>query len=551
MSATRRLQDNLEKINNNIIFLNEKHEQLEAENAILHPERDAVRELHEDIITQLNHRMAEKATKQIVLNETRDKLRETNHKIVDLEEGIIQLKEDLIQERADARMEKKRLKKAVSIRRFEASKARMETQEKILQELKQELALKAEDAARLRQENMDMEQRIEELSETHESIVATFQKQIAEMRAQLTKERKERLQQQIRDDEASIKHLEQQLEASRTDLDFHQEQRRGEIKQMEEDIVAMSEKLKETEDIILDKTPSFVELQEYYEQRIEEYDKLKKHVVEDGMTHATRELGKLSVPTEKLRAQLEARRSESMAQLKEYSTERTDIEKQVYTTGSKLRTAMEENHNFIQSNQNFESWIRSLEKEIIDSDQLSKNLESQLQSLKDSLSIEWDKDNDIQKMFAARDEALVKDLGKLLSTTERREQTISNITMRLDEELTVLGEFLDNVAKRRPKESSKGRRTAKSSRGYPSAKSNVHTPRSPRSAKSPTKQLSSKRDDQTVAATDVVLSNKLGQNKSVTVLQDDDDDSKSSNTVVPSTISYPVLSPIPPSTPQP
>ena len=37
-----------------------------------------------------------------------------------------------------------------------------------LQELKQELALKAEDAARLRQENMDMEQRIEELSETHE-----------------------------------------------------------------------------------------------------------------------------------------------------------------------------------------------------------------------------------------------------------------------------------------------------------------------------------------------------------------------------------------------
>jgi len=26
------------------------------------PERDAVRELHEDIITQLNHRMAEKAT---------------------------------------------------------------------------------------------------------------------------------------------------------------------------------------------------------------------------------------------------------------------------------------------------------------------------------------------------------------------------------------------------------------------------------------------------------------------------------------------------------
>ena len=57
----------------------------------------------------------------------------------------------------------------------------------------------------------------------------------------------------------------------------------------------------------------------------------------------------------------------------------------------------------------------------------------------------------IFQMFAARDEELVKDLGKLLSTTERREETISNITKRLEEELSVLGEFLDNVAKRRPK----------------------------------------------------------------------------------------------------
>ena len=61
----------------------------------------------------LNAWIAYHFRKQIVLNETRDKLRETNQKIVDMEEGILQLKEDLIQERADARMEKKRLKKAV------------------------------------------------------------------------------------------------------------------------------------------------------------------------------------------------------------------------------------------------------------------------------------------------------------------------------------------------------------------------------------------------------------------------------------------------------
>ena len=36
---------------------------------------------HEEVITVLNQRMAEKATKQIELNETRDKLRGTNSKV--------------------------------------------------------------------------------------------------------------------------------------------------------------------------------------------------------------------------------------------------------------------------------------------------------------------------------------------------------------------------------------------------------------------------------------------------------------------------------------
>ena len=45
------------------------------------PERDLIRQQHEEIIQQLNKRMAEKAAKQITLNETRDKLRETNQKV--------------------------------------------------------------------------------------------------------------------------------------------------------------------------------------------------------------------------------------------------------------------------------------------------------------------------------------------------------------------------------------------------------------------------------------------------------------------------------------
>ncbi|CAD5115991.1 DgyrCDS4927 [Dimorphilus gyrociliatus] len=109
----QRLKQELFDMNENIERLENEHRQLDVENAELLPRRDEIREKHNDIIHSLNERMAEKAAKQITLNETRDQLRETNEKILDLEDGITQLKEALIAERAQVRMEKKKLKKAV------------------------------------------------------------------------------------------------------------------------------------------------------------------------------------------------------------------------------------------------------------------------------------------------------------------------------------------------------------------------------------------------------------------------------------------------------
>eukprot|EP00057_Strongylocentrotus_purpuratus_P025632 XP_011680106.1 PREDICTED: interaptin isoform X3 [Strongylocentrotus purpuratus] len=168
------LQNKLQLLNETIEELEELHKKLSKENAILAPERDMVRAQHEEVISQLNQRLADKAGKQIMLNETRDKLRETNQKIVDLETGIVILKEDMIQERSDARQEKKRLKQAVHdttkktkkqkeanisqkkqvdvlqeqltgkklelsdimkvIRRFDTNRSRSEAQEKLLQD---------------------------------------------------------------------------------------------------------------------------------------------------------------------------------------------------------------------------------------------------------------------------------------------------------------------------------------------------------------------------------------------------------------------------------
>ncbi|XP_059150037.1 trichohyalin-like isoform X2 [Physella acuta] len=111
--ALKTLQEKLENINNNIVQNEKIALELENENAILHPEKELLHQQHEEIISQLNQKMADKAMTQIALNETRDKVRQTNQDMEDLEDGILQLKEELIQERTEARVEKKRLKKAV------------------------------------------------------------------------------------------------------------------------------------------------------------------------------------------------------------------------------------------------------------------------------------------------------------------------------------------------------------------------------------------------------------------------------------------------------
>ena len=50
-----------------------------------------------------------------------------------------------------------------------------------------------------------------------------------------------------------------------------------------------------------------------------------------------------------------------------------------------------------------------------------------------------------------RDEELVQALGILLAKTEKREEVVSNITGKLEEELVMLAKFLNMVASRRPK----------------------------------------------------------------------------------------------------
>ncbi|KAK3093277.1 hypothetical protein FSP39_013569 [Pinctada imbricata] len=180
-NALTTLQSKLDGIYKNTSYLEDRQHDLDKENAKLHPERDLIREKHEEIITQLNERMAEKANMQIILNETRDKVRQTNQNIVDLEDGILQLKEDLILERTEARTEKKKLKKAVA-----------ETTD-ITKEQRESNIVKKKELDEFHEQLMDSEGKVEAVRKSlrrYETSKAKLEGQERQLAAQLIKQLK-------------------------------------------------------------------------------------------------------------------------------------------------------------------------------------------------------------------------------------------------------------------------------------------------------------------------------------------------------------------------
>ncbi|XP_067680954.1 coiled-coil domain-containing protein 175-like [Haliotis asinina] len=654
--AQQEMQDKLDNINKNIVYQGERHQELERENSILHPERELVRQQHEEIISQLNQRMAEKASMQIALNETRDKVRQANQNIVDLEDGILQLKEDLIQERTEARHEKKRLKKAVadtaektkdqrehnmgkkkeldvhhellmdsegkldalrkSIRRFETTKSRLEEEEnnlsaqlakemkmnkalqakgqkileeteaekkrfeedekkltdkinqfereveeegehlkdlemvkmdlqadlreklekkkadadrveeldKMLQSAKQNLTMKAEDVGRMQAENIDMTEEIENLAESHKAVVAQLNKQLEEFREMLNNERKDRFEMQSKKDhvqkdledykteqqrfmqsvnqkiqEGKTKHVELANEGAQIQKDLRKDEE--EIHKLQAELNTLEDRYKdmfsamhsktttleeeivtmETDQVtksmqVCEQMPVFQQLEVTFEERSAAYDKMKKDVVglknkkmslEDAIVKAKREKEAMAPPQVKLREDLKQLRGESLTQMKAQGQQMQTMEEQIYMEGSKLKKVMEENQRFQESCKKLEADIMDIQSQMEMNEEATMRLQKELVESKEALVNSWEADRVMQELFANRDKETVEAFGRLLEKTENRETTISDVTGRLSDELSVLANFLDNVSSRRPRETRSGRRQNKASARRP------------------------------------------------------------------------------------
>ncbi|XP_006820476.1 uncharacterized protein LOC102804671 [Saccoglossus kowalevskii] len=100
----------------------------------------------------------------------------------------------------------------------------------------------------------------------------------------------------------------------------------------------------------------------------------------------------------------------------------------------------------------------NIEKRILFNTAMKEALQLEVVKQRGKLEEGWREDEEMEKEFAERDKLFLDDITDLQKRTDEREQKVSDITDKLQDELFLLASFLENVASRRPPESRHGDR---------------------------------------------------------------------------------------------
>lgn len=104
------VQQSLQETKDTIAALKNQLNEIHEHDAVLNPKMENISFTHEDIVSDLNFLLNDKAQVQIELNETWEEVKCTKKNIGRTENGILQLHEDLINERENAKITRKELR---------------------------------------------------------------------------------------------------------------------------------------------------------------------------------------------------------------------------------------------------------------------------------------------------------------------------------------------------------------------------------------------------------------------------------------------------------
>lgn len=113
MAEIAEVQDALNTTQNTIKNLKLQLEALQEHDSQLNPVKEKISFTHDDMVSDLNFLLNDKAQVQIELNETWEEVKCTKKNIHRTEDGILQLHEDLINERDQAKIQRKELRASI------------------------------------------------------------------------------------------------------------------------------------------------------------------------------------------------------------------------------------------------------------------------------------------------------------------------------------------------------------------------------------------------------------------------------------------------------
>ncbi|XP_028396245.1 myosin-11-like [Dendronephthya gigantea] len=413
----QRLKDNLSQINSSIEKLEARNKELLSENSRLEPERHEALNEHDTVVDLLNHKMADKASKQITLNETRDTLRETYKTIIQLEESIVQLKEDLTLEREEAVEEKERLQKAVEdtrtkvkeqkianeeqrseieslqedlvdseaqldarrkvIRRFETSKAKLESQ---VVQLSRELQKAIKSNSILTQEGMRVMKAHQDMLTKLGNTKAGLDHEYKKLEGTLTS--------------AKTENTKLTLKKEAMDEDF--EIISGQCEKLKEQVKELERRLRRTRDQLQSKSDECTRVKDENNELEDEINQLKES--HQAMSEA------FNKRIEELKAALKGERSErtSLQTKRDGVTKEAGEFKSEYSSymvkmSDTIQSAKNEHSELTQKGDELQRTLREDEQEILSKQELLKNskqsyietqkkLRDELQKLQDSIN---------------------------------------------------------------------------------------------------------------------------------------------------------------------
>ena len=172
----------LDSIEKKIKDLDNEYERLTVSNVTLDPEKKKMQGEHDDLLAVLNQTLADKASMQIKLNETKNKLKDTYARTRDFEEALVELNKDMVEERAEAAEEEVRLRKEV-----EETEKKVEIQKQLNHDASQKVKELHEQLAK---EELELEKKRSQIR-SHDTARTRYEAQHKQLKIQLQKEIKE------------------------------------------------------------------------------------------------------------------------------------------------------------------------------------------------------------------------------------------------------------------------------------------------------------------------------------------------------------------------